>query len=564
MSTTSTTIQNIRLFLICPSPMNPRKSFEKNALQELADNIGKQGLLQPITVRPVENSTKINRDGTVSDVPYEIVCGERRYRACSMLKMETIPCIVREMTDDEALDAMITENLQRRDVDPIEEAEAFRLLQERGASTEDLALRFGKSQSYVSNRLRLNSLIPELRKALSCDLIPLGGAYMLSKLTEDDQKAFHKEYTEDCDDSWSVTDISNWIGELFQNLWMAPFQNGKDLTETWNPKGELIRRCKDCDCNTANHGCLFADMMTKEPRCTDSVCYERKKMVFFDWVLRKEAGRIVLEGTEPVAGKVAIICDESRVYGESGRKLLADLRQKCEDKGYRIFSDKELPVLLYGDVDIKNKMEAGLAVKCISLHYLANFYRNGYENYRMLPHPEDTARQNLASGASTDTGYLSSRLCERKADIEHKTATKIANYARKNFDEGKYIGRTSELEDWEKTIIWAIIYEQVDFMQRDRLIEGTKYHRPEFKEMKDFRERMDREEGVEWMNWMRRAIVKFIKAASNDTYLVEAISQQSVEAQAFIRKVREDAGKRIDTIDEELREMGYDENGNKK
>ena len=557
-----TEIRNIRLFLICPSPMNPRKSFDMEALRELADNIKKQGLLQPITVRTAEYSTKINRDGITSDVPYEIVCGERRYRACSMLQMETIPCIVREMSDDEALDAMITENLQRRDVDPVEEAEAFRLLQERGASVEELSLRFGKSQSYVSNRIRLNSLIPELKKALSGGLIPIGGAYLLARLTEDDQKDFHEEYTKDCEEPYSVTDISGWINELFMNLWNAPFQNGEDLSEAWNPKGELIRRCKECDCNTANHGCLFADMKTKEPQCTDSVCYERKKLIFYDWVIRKEDGRIVLAGTEPCTGKVAIVCDDSRVYGESERKLLADLRQKCEDKGYRIFSEKELPNRIYGVADIKNKMEAGVAIKCICLHRLANFYRGGIEEYYLLPHPEETARVNLASGTSTDTGYLRSRLCERKADIERKTDTKITNFARKNFDEGSYIGRTGGLEDWEKTVVWAIIYEQVDFMQRDRLIEGTKYHRPGFREMKEFRDRMDNI-GVNPLGWMRRAIARFIKSASNDTYLVEAISRQSVEAQAFIQKAREDAGMRIDAIDEELREMGYDENGNK-
>lgn len=562
MATVSTTIENIRLFLISPSPMNPRKSFDKEALQELADNIEKQGLLQPITVRPTAGMVKLDKKGIPHDYEYEIVCGERRYRACSILKMETIPCIVREMSDDEALDAMITENLQRRDVDPVEEAEAFRLLRERGASTEELALRFGKSQAYVANRIRLTALIPELRKCLSAGTIPLAGAYRLARLTEADQREFAEHEIRGEDDvHLSVDDIDEWIVRQFRTLWRASFQNGEDLTEKWNPKGELIRRCADCECNTANHGCLFADMNTKEPQCTDAVCYERKRLVHIDWILQKDADRFVVAGMEPTKDTVAIICDDSKVYGDEQRRMLADLKQKCEDRGWRIFAPKELPDRLWGEGDIRDKVEGGLAVRCINLHFLANYYR-GYEDYRLLPHPEEAAGATLAAGGS-DNGYLRSRLCERKADIERKTDTRIANYAKKNFDEGKYVGRLVELEDWEKTVLWAIIYEQVDFMERDSLIPGTRYSRPKYRQMKEFRERMDKEEGVEWMNWMRRAIVKFIKAASNDTYLVEAIRQQSAEASAAIDKIRTDANKRIDAIDRELKDMGYDENGNK-
>ena len=141
-------VQNIRIDLISPSPLNPRKTFDEAALLELTSNIEKQGLLQPITVR-VSKSDDITdlETGEVTKIPcsYEIVCGERRYRAVSLLKAnedieniakikahrkklenyQTIPCIVREMTDDEAFEAMITENLQRKDVDPIEEAFAF-------------------------------------------------------------------------------------------------------------------------------------------------------------------------------------------------------------------------------------------------------------------------------------------------------------------------------------------------------------------------------------------------------------------------------------------------------
>ena len=155
-------VQQIPIGRVKPSPMNPRKTFDEGGLQELADNIMQQGLLQPITVRPLKST------GTdpFADCEYEIVCGERRYRALLIIAQGKddykVPCIVRNLTDDEAFDAMITENLQRLDVDPIEEAFAFSQLVKRGDTTEEIALRFGKSQRFVTDRIKLNNLIPEL------------------------------------------------------------------------------------------------------------------------------------------------------------------------------------------------------------------------------------------------------------------------------------------------------------------------------------------------------------------------------------------------------------------
>lgn len=155
--------------LIQPSPMNPRKTFDGAKLEELAQNIEEQGLLQPITVRKIsDGETHIDEEtGEVVSVEprYEIVCGERRFRAWNLLankssKYNEIPCIIREMTDEQAFDAMITENLQRQDVDPVEEAIAFSLLLENGNAIEDIAIRFGKSIRFIQDRVKLKGLIP--------------------------------------------------------------------------------------------------------------------------------------------------------------------------------------------------------------------------------------------------------------------------------------------------------------------------------------------------------------------------------------------------------------------
>ena len=154
--------EQIEISKINRSAYNPRRVFDDSKIAELAHNIREQGLLQPITVRPIANG-------------YEIVCGERRWRAFQWNIVHgytgylTMPCIVREMTDDEAFDAAITENLQRQDVEPMDEAVAFNQLLDRGQSITDLVARFGKSASYIRSRISLNKLIPELAAKIGED-----------------------------------------------------------------------------------------------------------------------------------------------------------------------------------------------------------------------------------------------------------------------------------------------------------------------------------------------------------------------------------------------------------
>jgi len=207
-------IRQIPLSLVTPSPMNPRKTFDEDELQELADNIEKQGLLQPITVRPIADKKQFTVvDGNADFHPeYEIICGERRFRAVGRLYdkwneknltdangepvnlFDRISAIVREMSDDEAFDAMITENLQRKDVDPIEEAFAFGQLIQKGKTAEDVAARFGKSIRFVQDRVKLNNLIPELMLAVKDDKMSISAAMLIAKLDDEDQRKYYSAY----------------------------------------------------------------------------------------------------------------------------------------------------------------------------------------------------------------------------------------------------------------------------------------------------------------------------------------------------------------------------------
>ena len=188
-----TQIELINPVLITESAMNPRRFFTKESVQELSESIRNQGLLQPITVRPTPEHTIVFPEELSGKTIYDIVCGARRYKASILAGLETIPCIVREMTDEEAFDAMITENLQRKDVEPMDEARAFNELHKRGTSFEELAARFGKSVSFIRLRIKLNDLVPDLAELLEKKELQISHAQELCKLSVEHQTALHND-----------------------------------------------------------------------------------------------------------------------------------------------------------------------------------------------------------------------------------------------------------------------------------------------------------------------------------------------------------------------------------
>ena len=153
-STGSAGVSKLDLGLIHPSPDQPRKHFNEEALQELADSITSHGVLQPVVV---------TRDGN----GYRLIIGERRWRAASKAGLKAIPAIVREVGERDRMEMALIENLQRKGLNPMEEARAYRLLiDEFDLGHEEVAKRVGKSRSYTSNLLRLLSLDGEVQAAV--------------------------------------------------------------------------------------------------------------------------------------------------------------------------------------------------------------------------------------------------------------------------------------------------------------------------------------------------------------------------------------------------------------
>lgn len=161
---------------IIPCSFQPRKHFSENELEELANSIRQNGVLQPIIVRPI------------TDDSYEIIAGERRWRACKKAGLRFIPVIVKEASDKEVLHYAIIENIQRENLTPIEEAESYEKLRcDYNYTHEELSQVLGKSRSYISNILRLNTLDDKIKDMVRTNGISAGHARALIGLSTEEQ-----------------------------------------------------------------------------------------------------------------------------------------------------------------------------------------------------------------------------------------------------------------------------------------------------------------------------------------------------------------------------------------
>jgi ParB family chromosome partitioning protein len=157
---------------VLPNPAQPRLSYEEDSLAELADSIREHGVLQPILVRPAGSQ-------------FELIAGERRWRAARMAGLNAVPAIVLEYDEETALEVSIIENLQREDVSPLEEAAMYRKMLALGYSVRQLAAKIGKDKGYVENRLRLADAPPEIRELVSVRKDTISHAYELMKVTDE-------------------------------------------------------------------------------------------------------------------------------------------------------------------------------------------------------------------------------------------------------------------------------------------------------------------------------------------------------------------------------------------
>lgn len=166
-------IVELPISILKPSIYQPRKNFDKESLEELSLSIKEHGLLEPLLVKKSDEDK------------YEIICGERRYRACKLANLENVSCLIRDDLGDNGYAVALIENIQREDLNPLEMAQAFNLmLEECKLSQEDLAKTLGKSRSSIANIVRLNNLQEDVKKMILANQIDLGHAKVLLSLDD--------------------------------------------------------------------------------------------------------------------------------------------------------------------------------------------------------------------------------------------------------------------------------------------------------------------------------------------------------------------------------------------
>ncbi|HEY4360302.1 MAG TPA: ParB/RepB/Spo0J family partition protein [Bryobacteraceae bacterium] len=243
-----------------PSPTNPRKTIDKTTIAELAESIKTNGLLQPLLVRPLGKSKD----------RYEVVCGNRRLLALRQTGLEKCPVTVRELTDEEAVDAQQVENLQREDVPPLEEGEAFAALVKK-YNVEMVAFKVGKTPAFIRRRIMLTRLTGDARTLLQKGELPIKSAEMIAGI--EDEKA-RKALVDGL--RWagkSPEDIAGAIRQtILQKISKAPF----DTRKVYGCADEQPTTCDVCPFNTAaKSGSLFPEL-AKDAQCTNGKCFRAK------------------------------------------------------------------------------------------------------------------------------------------------------------------------------------------------------------------------------------------------------------------------------------------------
>jgi ParB family chromosome partitioning protein len=282
----------VPLVRITPSPHNPRKTFAPAALDQLAASIREKGVLQPVVVRPHPE---------VAD-HYELVVGERRWRASAIAGRETIPAVVRQMSDRAAAEAAVVENDSREDVPPLEQAHGYRRLLDLGDDAAGVAAKIGRSEDYVLERLQLTKLIPALQEDLAKGWITFTHARVLAKVERPEDQAELRDqdlydvhpddvYEGESPTPYPVAQLRRAIGEAYRrDLAGAPWK--LDDAELVPAAGS----CAACPKRSGTRPGLFDELAEgngkkKADQCFDRTCFDAKRAAVIDLGLRKAAER---------------------------------------------------------------------------------------------------------------------------------------------------------------------------------------------------------------------------------------------------------------------------------
>jgi len=286
-------VEEIRLDHIQPSKANPRRRKDEKALAELAKSIKLRGVLQPILVRPLDG------DG------YQIVCGERRWQASQAARTKTIPARIVHLSDGEALELAVIENVQREDIHELDEAFGYKALMRQDPelyTVETLAAKVGRSPRYIYARLKLTELTPNVQTAFYAGKLTAGHAMEIARLQPKHQEFALQEcfpghrtpkaILKDKDPRpISVRELRDWIQrEIHLSLVQAPFDvNDPNLLPAAGP-------CSTCPKRSGSNPLLFADTIKRADVCTDPECFKQKQ----DALVQLSLSELHATGEKPV------------------------------------------------------------------------------------------------------------------------------------------------------------------------------------------------------------------------------------------------------------------------
>ena len=342
-------IVSVALADLQPSNYNPRKNFDEKSLAELADSIRQQGVLQAIGVRPIAE----NR--------FEIVFGERRYRASQIAGLEEIPAVILDISDETAEEMAVTENLQRKDVTPIEEANAYQKLIESGRhDVQSLAVQFGKNESYIRTRLKFVSLIPEIAQLLEQDELTISVATEICRYGEDIQHDIYEKHLKEgvLYNSWrgmKASEVAKNIERSYTTDLKRYFFDKTVCLSCPHNTNNMMLFCEEGSCgNCANRKCLeemnasylaekAVQLMEQRPfalLCRDFYgCNEKvvEQLVASGFEVEKLSVRPADYPEEPEAPDMEDY-ENDEEYAEAYKeyeKELSEYKEECEDVNRR-------------------------------------------------------------------------------------------------------------------------------------------------------------------------------------------------------------------------------------
>ena len=539
--------------------MNPRKTFDDEAVKELAANIERQGLLQPITVRPCVGG-------------YEIVCGERRYRAFSLLKakddvagiqsrFQFIPSLVRAMSDEDAFEAMITENLQRQDVDPMEEAFAFGQFIGKGKTAEELALKFGKSIRFIQDRCKLNALIPELKVAVKDGKMGIAAAMLISKLDDDTQMKYYSAYSNNYQ-GFNRDTAESFVKSLFMSIDNAPwYQSDNQADEDF--EGGCGCRCSECKLNTANHGCLFWEMKTEDAgRCTDRNKFYQKHVAFLLSMLGGYGDKLIKAGSPLETGKV-VIADDDEYCTASTKELKEVAYNAIRANGYEVVKAGEIfeGKCYYTDERLERKKEQGKVYCCLRLFSYDRVQLAEEWRYFKGGSGEDAATS--STPASSQQSADAMKLVQKRNRAKEIATEEITAKSRELATDLGEAKRKGEISDAEQLAFDIIIFTLCGSKMLKRYGYDS-YGKPSERKYID----IIRQSQADRPMWMREFIRNIISSADitynrlyqfcADAVLSEWLPKQYQE---MVHDISVKLDKKLVKIDERLKELGYDSNG---